>query len=173
MGLELIAAIVAAVGFAGLALMAQKLTGGRLPKWITPFAAGVGLIGFTVWSEYDWFDRVSGKLPEGVKVVWTDTTPQALRPWTFIAPLTTRFIAMDERGLAPHPDNAALVLAPVYAFARWRGVDEGFLVVDCAAQQSVKLTATVTIREDGTLTGGEWQPLDPDGDIGPTACTKG
>lgn len=172
MGLELIAAFVAAVAFAGMAMLARKLSRGRLPRWITPAAAGFGMIAFAVWSEYDWFGRMAGELPEGVAIVWQDDTPSPLRPWTYVVPLTTAFTAMDTRKLAPHPQNEALVLAPVYAFARWQGVKDGFMVIDCANAQSAMLTETVKIDETGQLTGADWLAWTEDDEIGRASCPE-
>ena len=173
MGIELIAAFVAAIASAGVAMLLRKLSRGRLPKWITPAAAGAGMIGFAVWSEYDWFGRMAGELPEGVAVIWQNDTPNPLRPWTFVVPLTTAFTAMDTRKLAPHPDTADLVLAPIYAFARWQGVKEGFLVVDCAAEKSAMLTEAVQIDTSGQLTGADWTPWAEDDRLGRAACPEG
>lgn len=172
MGLELLAAIVAAVAFAGIAMMLRKVTRDRLPRWIVPAAAGLGLIGFTAWSEYSWFARVSGELPEGVEVVWADDNPQALRPWTFAAPLVTRFLAMDSRTLARHPAKDDLVLAEVYAFARWRGVEQGLVVVDCAGMRSVRLAEGVRISEAGELEGGAWADLAEGDQLGVAGCRR-
>ena len=173
MGIELIAAFAAAVACAGVAMVLRKLSGGRLPKWFTPAAAGAGMIGFAVWSEYDWFDRLEAGLPEGVAIVWKDDSPSPLRPWTMVIPMTKGFTAMDTRRLAPHPDNPALVLAPVYAFARWQSVKEAFMVVDCTARQSALLTEGVAIDAQGQLTGAAWTPLAEDDPIGPAACSQG
>lgn len=158
MALELIAALIAAVACAGLALIAGRLSGGRLPRWFMPFAAALGLIGFTIWSEYSWFSRVSGELPEGVMVIDAPRTPQVTRPWTFIVPMTSHFTVVDTRKLAAHPARATLVMVPIYAFARWNPVRDGYVVVDCMAKTSVMLTDAVTINDAGTLTGGEWSP---------------
>lgn len=160
MALEFLAALVAAVACAGLGLIARKLSRDRLPRWTMPFAAAVGLIGFTVWSEYSWFGRVSAELPDGVVVISAPRDPQPLRPWTFVAPLVTHFAAVDTRSLRPNPGNETLVLAQVYAFARWRGVQEGYVVVDCAGSQSVMLTGDTTFDDTGTLVGGTWTPAD-------------
>ena len=173
MGIELVAAFVAAVACAGLAMLLRKLSGGRLPKWLVPAAAGCGMIAFAVWSEYDWFGRLEAALPEGVVVVWQEDGPSPLRPWTAVFPMTTAFTAMDTRKLAPHPDNAALVLAPIYGFARWQGTREGFMVIDCAARQSAVLTETLRVDSSSAVTGADWTPIEGGGAIDRTVCSEG
>lgn len=172
MALELLAAFVAAIAFAGIGLLLRKLSGGRLPKWLVPAAAGAGMIGFAVVMEYGWFGRQVAALPEGVVVVWEDQRPQALRPWTMAFPMTTRFIAMDTRSLAPHSGKADLILAEIYGFARWQGIEQALLVVDCATDQSVRLTAETKIDDAGVLTGGEWVPI-VEGDTSAQVACKG
>lgn len=173
MGIELIAAFVSAVACAGIAMFVRKLSGGRLPKWITPAAAGAGMIAFAVWSEYDWFGRLEAGLPEGAVIIFKDEAPSPLRPWTMVFPMTTAFTAMDTRRLAPHPDNPDLVLAPVYAFARWQGVRESFMVIDCAARRSALLTEGVIIDATGTLTGAAWTTMVAEDAVGRAACPRG
>ena len=124
MGLELIAAIVAAIACAGIAMILRRLSRNRLPAWILPAAAALGLISYTAWSEYSWYGRMAAALPEGVHVVWEDDRPQALRPWTMAVPLVTRFVALDTRQMLAHPSGPDLILANAYGFARWRGVEQ-------------------------------------------------
>ena len=66
--LDLIATLAAAFGCAGLALAARLISRGRLPRWIVPMSAGLGMLLFSVWNEYTWFDRVTAQLPETVVV---------------------------------------------------------------------------------------------------------
>ena len=172
MGLELIAAIVAAIACAGIAMILRKLSRNRLPAWIMPAAAALGLISYTAWSEYSWYGRLAGALPEGVAVVWADDRPQALRPWTMIAPLVTRFVALDTREMLVHPGNADLILANAYGFARWRGVEQWTVAVDCAGQRSVRMTTEMKITDAGVLEGGEWEPLLPEDQTGVVACRR-
>ena len=103
MAYELIGAIVAAVGAAGVILLLNKLLGGRLPRWLVPTAAGLALVTVTIVLEYGWYGRVVNGLPDGVDVVWVDRTPQPLRPWTFAVPMVTQVIAEDGRLDAKHP----------------------------------------------------------------------
>ena len=60
MAFELVAAIIAAIGLGALMHMLRRLTGSRLPKWAVLAAASVGLIGTTVYLEYNWFTRWFG-----------------------------------------------------------------------------------------------------------------
>ena len=173
MALELIAAIVAAFAFAGLAMMARKLAGGRLPRWLVPAAAGLGLLSFTVWSEYDWFSRVSGALPAGVVVVHAEAGATPLRPWSYLFPVTTSFVALDSSATVAHPEAAGLRMARLYSFTRWRGVTEGLMIVDCPGARQVLVTEGVAVTADGEMTGGTWVMPGPDDKIQQAACTEG
>lgn len=173
MALELIAAVVAALTLAGLVYILRRWTGDLLPKWAITLAGAVGLIAFTVWSEYDWFDRVSAELPAGVVVVWKSDTAIPLRPWTYIAPITTRFVAMDTKQFAQHPANPALRMAKLYNFARWNSIKDGLMVFDCGAGRQVMITQGVEINAAGALTGGEWVTPGADDGFQKAACVAG
>lgn len=172
MALELLAAIVAAIAMAGMAHLARRLSGGRLPRWTVSAAAALGLIGFTVWNEYDWFDRVSAELPPGVPVVWSESGANGLRPWTHLFPLTTRFIALDTRNMTQHPGNSDLRLAHIYEIARWTPTRDTMMVFDCAAGRRVTLTDQVTIDDQGVLSGAEWLAAAPDDTFQMQACKE-
>lgn len=156
MALEFFAAIVAAVALGGMAHLLRRLTGQRLPKWLVTVAAAAGLIGTTIFLEYDWFSRVSAELPAGVQVVWKSEEVMGLRPWTMVAPITTRFVAMDTRAIVQHPNNGTLRMAKLFNFARWRPVSNALMVVDCAQNRQVLVTEGVQITEDGILQGADW-----------------
>ena len=66
MFVELIATIFAGIACAGIAMLLNRLTGRRLPKWIIPIAAGAGMLGMTVSNEYTWYSRTAETLPEGL-----------------------------------------------------------------------------------------------------------
>jgi hypothetical protein len=172
MALELLAAIITAVAFGGIAHLVRRFSGWRLPRWLVPAAAGLGMIGYTAWSEYSWFGRVSAELPPEVPVVWTQTGASALRPWTFLAPMTTRFVALDRREIAQHPANAALRLARIYSFARWKPTEDAMMVFDCAAGQQILLTDQITIDDQGILVGADWVAAGPEDGFQKAACQE-
>jgi hypothetical protein len=169
---EFFAAVVAAFAMAGIALVLRKLSGGRLPKWIVPVAAGAGLLGFTVWGEYDWFSRVSAELPEGVVVVDAPKVAMPLRPWTYLVPLTIRFTAIDNRVTVTDPANPDLRIARELSFARWAGTDERLVIVDCAANRQALLTAGVSPDAEGGMAGADWVDVAPDNAFQLAACKE-
>lgn len=156
MALELFAAVTAAFALAGIALLLRKLTGQRLPKWIVPVAAGLGMVGYTIWSEYSWYPRSVAALPPGVTVVSVDAQPSGMRPWTMVAPVKLRFLAMDLRAGAQHPVNADLRLVRLFAFARWQPVRDTAMVFDCAQGAQVLLQPGIEITADGQLISADW-----------------
>lgn len=92
---HLIAAISAALGGAGIALLLRFLSGKRLPKWIIPVFAGLGMLGYTVHYEYTWFDYQQARLPEGAVVVSVEEGKMFWRPWTLMFPMDVAYTVLD------------------------------------------------------------------------------
>jgi hypothetical protein len=172
MALELIAALIAAATL-GLIAWALRRWWPVLPRWLVPVAAGVGLIGFTIWSEYNWFSRVSGELPPELEVVALQEEAMPLRPWTYLAPITMRFVALDHRKTLAHPQKAGLRMVTLYSFARWQPVAEGLMAVDCLGNRQALVIAGVEITEDGDLVGADWQAADATDQVQTAACREG
>jgi hypothetical protein len=172
MALELIAALIAAATLGLMAWALRRLVPG-LPKWLVPVAAGLGLIGFTIWSEYNWFSRVSAELPAGFAVAGAEATTSPLRPWTFLFPLITRFQAIDTGQIAQHPARADLVMAPVFAFVRWQNPQSALVVFDCAGNRRVPVVEGMQIDASGQLSGADWVVLDGKDELQQAACREG
>ncbi|SDX43202.1 hypothetical protein [Roseicitreum antarcticum] len=157
--LEFIATIAAAFVLGGMALGLTKLMPGRLPAWIVPAAAGLGMIGYQVWSEYSWFDRVTGTLPDGVEVVSTNALQVWYRPWTYAVPQVSRATAVDHRFERRNPEFPEQVMTAVVLLARWEPMRQFGVVYDCAAHARADLMDEVIFAEDGAITGAEWVPV--------------
>ena len=65
---EILATIFSGFLLAGL-VMPIRLFYKRAPKWIVPIAAGLGMIGFQVYTEYAWANDAIAKLPDQSIVV--------------------------------------------------------------------------------------------------------
>ncbi|WP_275286450.1 hypothetical protein [Halomonas elongata] len=97
---HLIAAIFAGLGAAGLGLLLRTLSGKRLPRWVVPVCAGLGMLGYQVQHEYGWFDHKQQQLPDSARVVSTTQEPALWRPWTYLLPMTTAFTVVDRDDVA-------------------------------------------------------------------------
>ena len=135
MFLELIAVIVAGIAGAGVMMLIARTLGDRVPNWLIPVAAGAAMLGTTISSEYSWYSRTAEALPEGVEVVQTAESTAFYRPWTYLAPYTDRFIALDTGNVRTNTEDAALFMADVYFFRRWSTVQAVELMVNCSTGQ--------------------------------------
>ena len=132
MFVELIAVFVAGFAGAGVTLILSRMTGGRLPRWIIPLGAGAAMLGTGISSEYGWFNRTAENLPDGLTVAQSVQSSAFWRPWTYVVPMTDRFVAVDTANLRPNSETADLYLADLYFYGRWKPVQAVEVMVDCA-----------------------------------------
>lgn len=168
--LEFIAILAAGLGLAGLVLTVDIVLRRRLPRWLVPAAAGAGMLLMAIWLEYSWLDRTTGAFPEGVEVASTHQVRSWYRPWTYVAPLTTRLVAIDHRAERRHPAQPDHVLARMVLAGRWEPTHTLAAVFDCAGRRRADLVDGVGFGEDGRLEGAEWIPLDADDPVLRAAC---
>jgi hypothetical protein len=170
MFIELIATIVAGIACAGLAMLLNHLTGRRLPRWITPIAAGVGMLAMTLYNEYTWFDRTVDELPDGIEIALTVENQSWFRPWTRLFPYVERFVAVD---VGTARTNAALPeqhMATLYFFGRWSPINQAPVVFDCEARQSAVLIDGADFGENGAITNAQWSAVPEDDPILTIVC---
>lgn len=169
---EFIAAVVIAIGAGGAAHVAIRLSGGRLPGWLTPAAAGFAMIGFVVWTEYSWAERVKSTLPPEVAFVSQNAITSWFRPWTYVWPLTNRMILIDGRFDRRNEAFPDLLITAVVMMGRWDPGRQIPVVFDCGRGLRAELSADVVIDEDGALQGADWRPLGADDPMLRTACDR-
>lgn len=170
MFIELIATVFAGIACAGLAMLINRLTGRRLPNWITPIAAGAGMLAMTISNEYTWFDRTADELPEGIEIALTVENQSWFRPWTQFYPYIERFVAVD---VGTARTNAALPdqhMADLYFFGRWSPINQAPMVFDCGTRQSALLIDGADFAEDGTITNAQWSDVPEDDPILAIVC---
>ncbi|SNS58500.1 hypothetical protein [Tropicimonas sediminicola] len=160
---ELIAAIVAGLAAAGGVLLLNRISGGRLPRWSMPAAAGAAIIGFTIFMEYNWFDRTTSDFPEGVEVTFTHEARAPWRPWTYLWPLVDRFSAVDLASIRTNDAVPEQRMVNLLLFARWSGPKVVPVIYDCAERRMAPLLDTVDYDESGAVAEADWGPV-PDDD---------
>lgn len=156
MFLELIGTIFAGMAVAGVLMLLNRLSGGRLPRWAAPVGAGLGMIAVTISSEYSWFARTSGELPEEFEVVQTVENRSFYRPWTFAAPYIERFVALDRAAIRRNPALPDQRIGDLYFFGRWAAVEKLPVLVDCAGGRRASLADGAEFDDSGAVTDAAW-----------------
>ncbi|SLN37602.1 hypothetical protein ROJ8625_01721 [Roseivivax jejudonensis] len=128
---ELVAVVLAGVAGAGLMLLASRLLGERVPRWLVPVAAGGAMLAAAISNEYGWYDRTRGSLPDGMVVASAVEGRHWWRPWTYAVPMVERFVVVDAAGLRANAQDEGLYLADLYFFGRWRATQALQVMVDC------------------------------------------
>ncbi len=129
--IDLIATVAAGFGAGGVALLLRRMSGGRLPGWITPTAAGLAMIGYQIHADYDWRDGAEAALPDGVTVLREIETTAWWKPWTLVFPYVNRFSAVDVAAARTHPDAPGMKLAQIYLMAQRAPTIALPVLVDC------------------------------------------
>ncbi|MBA4489756.1 hypothetical protein [Paracoccus sp. S1E-3] len=127
-----------AVGGGAAALLyavmhAVRAAGWGLPRWLLPAGIGLAMIAFATWNEYSWAARVKAQLPDRVAVLAEGQSRSPLRPWTYLAPPTTRLALLDPQALTAGAEGAQI--AQVMLVERWKRsvtVEQG---VDCGGRR--------------------------------------
>lgn len=170
--LDLIATAAAAFAAAGVLLFVVRVLRIRLPKWIIPVAAGGAMLGYAIWAEYSWYPRVVAALPQTVVVASASEESAWWRPWTYLVPLTSRFIAVDAGGAKTHPAAPDQRLVEVLLIARWQGTVRVPVLYDCAGARRADLIDGAQFAGDGTVADAEWRDLPADDPVLAAACAE-
>lgn len=163
MFLVLVAVVFAGLAGAGTAMILARLTGGRLPRWTAPAAAGAAMLTATIASEYAWYPRVSGALPPGVVVAHAVEARAPWRPWTYLRPHVERFVAIDAGAIRRNAEEPGLRMVDLYLYGRWAPVRAVQVAVDCAGGRR----ADPGEGADGPRA---WRAVGPDDPILRAAC---
>jgi hypothetical protein len=170
---EFVATIVSGFAAGGIVMALRRLSGGRLPKWLTPAAAGAAMIAFAIWSEYSWFSRTTAALPDSFVVVSQNNSSAPWRPWTYLRPMTDRFAAVDIASIRRNEALPDLRLADTYFWARWAAVNRLTVAIDCAAHRRAPIVEGVTLADDGAILGADWVAVPSDDPTLAAVCTEG
>jgi hypothetical protein len=171
--IDFIATIAAALAAGGLALIANHLSGWRLPKWLLPLAAGAGMLGYAIWAEYSWFDRTVDAYPDGFEVVFRNESSALWRPWTYLVPITTRFFAVDPETVKTHPEAPGQKMIDVLFVGRWTPVYLVPMLFDCPGQRRADLIDGMEFAADGTVANADWRDLTEDDPLLTAVCAEG
>jgi hypothetical protein len=157
----LISTFVLGFAVAGLVMLANRLAGGRLPRWSMPAAAGIAMLAYTIWTEYDWHPRMIRGLPAGLEVVQTYETSNVLQPWTLVKPRVNRLVALDRPSIQTNGNDPRYRKASLYLFARFDQPRELRQIYDCEANRRIDLLPGETV-DPTEIPAAAWEPLTDD-----------
>jgi hypothetical protein len=166
---ELVGTVMAGLAAALLVWAVRRWKPG-VPAWLIPTAAGGAMIAAAVSSEYGWYSRMSGQLPDGFVVAQRIDDPDPWRPWTYVIPYTSRFVAVDQGTTRTDPGDPSQRMVDLYFFGRWAPLQKLTVLWDCAGNRTATLGDGATFTEDGQID-ADWQPIAADDPVRAAACT--
>ncbi|MDS1140630.1 hypothetical protein RE432_09285 [Pusillimonas sp. SM2304] len=140
------------------------------PRWILPAAIGAGMISYSVWNEYTWFGRITAGLPSGVAVVAQGERSAVWAPWTYLHPVTIRFIALDTRARVESEHQAGLVVTELLLVERWQRTRRVPVAFDCHRASRADLLGDTHLTSTGKLENARWQAMKSDDPMLLAAC---
>lgn len=169
---ELIATIVAGVAAGLLVWAVNRTLKGRLPGWLVPVAAGAAMLAATISSEYSWYARTAGTMPQSLIVAQTAEEVNFYRPWTFAKPFVSRYVAVDAASLRTNPDQPGQRIVDLVFFGRWARTSKVPMLFDCANSKQADILDGIEFGADGEVLNVTWRDVAPDDPLQKTACTE-
>lgn len=169
---ELIGTIAAGIATALFVWAINRTLKGRLPSWLIPVAAGAAMLLATISSEYSWFSRAQSNMPEGFVVAETIEESQFYRPWTYVKPIVSRFIAVDQATARTHPAQPDQRIVDLVIYGRWARTAKIPALFDCVTHARADLADGVEFGADGEVLNADWHIMDADAPLLQAACAK-
>lgn len=147
----ILAIVTSGLGAAGIALLLRKLSRNRLPKWIIPVFAGLGMLTYQIYYEYSWFDHQLARQPAEAVLVSSEVGHVFWRPWTYHWPMITAFTVLDTKSLQRQESAGSMVAAfNLYRFEKQHvdRVSHQPYLLNCSTAELLPLNAQNTPQLD-------------------------
>lgn len=168
---ELIATVVAGVAAGLLVWAVNRTLKGRLPGWLVPVAAGAAMLAATISSEYSWYSRTAATMPASLIVAQTVEEVKFYRPWTYVKPFVSRYVAVDAASLRTHPDQPDQRIVNLVFFGRWARTSSVPMLFDCAGSRQADILDGVEFGPQGEVLNVTWRAIPAQDPLQTTACT--
>ncbi|NRG17470.1 hypothetical protein HPQ64_07205 [Rhizobiales bacterium] len=170
--LGLLGTLVLGIAIGGVLTAAYRLSGRRLPKWIIPVGAALGMIIFHAWNEYTWFSRTVAGLPPHVQVGQTYTVSNAIQPWTLLFPRIDRFSAVDLGSVRTNDKAPGYRLAQVHLVTRFSPTGTTRQLFDCNEPRRMVLGEETEFNEEGLPKNPDWEVLPANDPLLEKVCSQ-
>ena len=113
---HLLAVFIIGLCMGAFAFALRKLSRNKLPSWIIPVFAGIGMLGYLAYYDYNWFSLKRGQLPAESVVIEQDSASNFFRPWSYVLPSVSSFVVLDGTTKETRQDGETLVQYIRYEF---------------------------------------------------------
>ncbi len=139
---EIIATAMVGVLVTGV-ILSIRLFYKKLPKWVIPAGAGLGMLIYQVYAEYSWAEHMMSRLPKETVVVASVPKTAWYRPWSYVKPQVLQFVALDKTSIVPVLNQADTKQATLYFFERREAAAPLGITVDCTDADSLAFDAAM------------------------------
>ncbi len=167
---EFIGTVMAGLAAGMLAWAIRRFSPARIPGWLIPVAGGAAMIATTISNEQGWYTRVTDQLPPTFVIAQTVEETAFYRPWTYLQPMTTRFIAVDTNSVRQNATVPDQRIVEVYFFGRWAPTHKVPVLFDCAGARTASLIDGADFAADGTVANASWEAMAADDPVFRAAC---
>lgn len=139
---QLLAVFITGFVLGAFAFMLRKLSKNRLPKWIIPVAAGLGMLGYQAYYNYAWYDFKLGQLPERAIILEEKRGSDFFRPWSYIYPAVNYFSFIDGSKIEVKINGERLVKYIYFEMHQEHldRLESQYYGLDCAKAEQMKMT---------------------------------
>lgn len=169
---ELIGTLTAGAAVALMVWALNRALKGRLPGWLMPLAAGSAMLLATISSEYGWYERTQATMPEHLVVAEAIEERAFYRPWTFVAPFVSRFVAVDLTTMRTHPDQPGQRIVDLVFYGRWARTAKVPMLFDCETGSRADIVDGVEFGASGVVLNADWHSLPSDDPLLKAACQE-
>lgn len=113
---HLLAVFIIGLCVGAFAFALRKLSRNKLPSWIIPVCAGLGMLSYLAYYDYNWFDLKRSQLPTVSVVIEQDRASNFFRPWRYVLPSVSSFVVLDGKVRETQQDGETLVEYIRYEF---------------------------------------------------------
>lgn len=138
---HLLAVFIIGLCVGAFAFLLRKLSRNRLPSWLVPVCAGLGMLGYLAYYDYTWFEFKSSQLPVETVVIEQERISHFFRPWSYVLPAVSSFAVIDNRVRKSQQQGETLVEYIRYEFINdyTERLETQPYVLNCATAQQLAI----------------------------------
>lgn len=113
---HLLAVFIIGLCLGGIAFFLRKVSRNKLPSWIIPVSAGIGMLGYLAYYDYGWFEFKKSQLPPQAVIIEESRENNFFKPWRYLIPTVSSFAILDGQVRENRQDGQLLVEYVRYEF---------------------------------------------------------